>query len=243
MLRTGLATALVGRPNVGLSSLLLQLLHETKAIDTDVADSTRDVLTTYVNVRGVPLLLVHTAGIHDTTDKVTKIGDTRSRQALTQADHILLVLDQSEPHTTTHKQLLAATAHKLRILVLLKQDLPARLDTAALLQLVHADTILKTALPTRHGLDALEQHFAKLFFGGLTNSQDSVLVSNARQIGLLRQASKSLDAVLAGITAGMPIHLVQIHNTADWDKLGTITGTSAPDTLITQLFSQFCLGK
>lgn len=92
-------------------------------------------------------------------------------------------------------------------------------------------------------MDALDERIAKLFFGGIENSQGTVMVSNARQIGLLRQASKSLDAVMAGIHAGMPIDLVQIDMTAAWDKLGEITGESAPDELITQLFSQFCLGK
>ncbi len=119
-----------------------------------------------------PLKLVDTAGIHDTTDKVEKIGVERSRQAITQADLILLVLDQSEPLTTEDKQLLAATADKKRIIVLNKQDLPARLDTAALLQLVDADEIIKTAIPTSDGMDALDERIAKLFFGGIENSQE-----------------------------------------------------------------------
>jgi tRNA modification GTPase len=128
VLREGLATAIVGRPNVGKSSLLNHMLHEDKAIVTDVAGTTRDVLEEYVNVRGVPLKLIDTAGIRDTEDKVEKIGVARSRKAITQADLILLVLDASQPLTSEDLELLDATADKQRIVVLNKQDLPVRME-------------------------------------------------------------------------------------------------------------------
>jgi len=243
VLREGLATAIVGRPNVGKSSLLNHMLHEDKAIVTDVAGTTRDVLEEYVNVRGVPLKLVDTAGIHDTDDKVEKIGVERSRQAITKADLILLVLDQSQPLTDEDRQLLAATADKKRIVILNKQDLPAQLDETELRQLVSEAEVLPTSVLTSAGMDDLDNRIADLFFGGIENSQSTVMVSNSRQIGLLRQAQASLDAVIAGIDAGMPVDLVQIDMTAAWDQLGEITGEAAPDELITQLFSQFCLGK
>ncbi|KRM71667.1 tRNA uridine-5-carboxymethylaminomethyl(34) synthesis GTPase MnmE [Lacticaseibacillus brantae] len=243
VLREGLATAIVGRPNVGKSSLLNHMLHEDKAIVTDVAGTTRDVLEEYVNVRGVPLKLVDTAGIHDTEDKVEKIGVERSRQAITKADLILLVLDQSQPLTAEDRQLLAATADKKRIVILNKQDLPAQLDEGELLQLVTPAEVLPTSVLTSAGMDDLDNRIADLFFGGIENSQSTVMVSNSRQIGLLRQAQASLDAVIDGINAGMPVDLVQIDMTAAWDQLGEITGEAAPDELITQLFSQFCLGK
>lgn len=243
VLREGLATAIVGRPNVGKSSLLNHMLHEDKAIVTDVAGTTRDVLEEYVNVRGVPLKLVDTAGIRDTQDKVEKIGVERSRKAITQADLILLVLDASQPLTAEDRELIKATAQKKRIVVLNKQDLPQQLDQAALAALVPAAEIIPTAIPTSSGMDALDQKISDLFFGGIDNSQATVMVSNSRQIGLLKQAKTSLQSVIDGINAGMPIDLVQIDMTAAWDKLGEITGDAAPDELITQLFSQFCLGK
>lgn len=243
VLREGLATAIVGRPNVGKSSLLNQMLREDKAIVTDVPGTTRDVLEEYVNVRGVPLKLVDTAGIRDTTDKVEKIGVARSRKAITQADLILLVLDASQPLTPEDRQLLDATADKKRIVVLNKQDLPNQLDRQELAQLVPGDQLIETAMVTSAGLDALDTKIATLFFGGIDNSQSTVMVTNSRQIGLLRQAAASLQSVIAGLDADMPIDLVQIDMTAAWDKLGEITGDSTPDELITQLFSQFCLGK
>ncbi|WP_204122350.1 tRNA uridine-5-carboxymethylaminomethyl(34) synthesis GTPase MnmE [Lacticaseibacillus mingshuiensis] len=242
VLRDGLATAIVGRPNVGKSSLLNHMLREEKAIVTDVPGTTRDVLEEYVNVQGVPLKLVDTAGIRDTEDKVEKIGVQRSREAITKADLVLLVLDASMPLTAEDRSLIQATAAKKRIVILNKQDLPDALTVAAL-QDVPAEEVIATSMRTQQGMDVLADKIVHLFMQGIDNSQSQVMVTNARQIGLLQQTKTSLQSVLAGIEAGMPIDLVQIDMTAAWDKLGEITGDAAPDELITQLFSQFCLGK
>ncbi|WP_155287564.1 tRNA uridine-5-carboxymethylaminomethyl(34) synthesis GTPase MnmE [Lacticaseibacillus zhaodongensis] len=243
ILREGLATAIVGRPNVGKSSLLNYMMHEDKAIVTNVPGTTRDVLEEYVSVRGVPLRLVDTAGIHDTDDVVERIGVARSRKALTAADLVLLVLDASEPLTDEDKELLEATKNKKRIVVLNKQDLPAKITARELATYLEPSELINTSIKTAEGLDELESRIAKLFFGGIENSQNNVIVSNARQAGLMRQAQTSLKSVLDGLDAGMPLDLVQIDMTAAWNKLGEITGEAAPDELINQLFSQFCLGK
>lgn len=243
ILREGLATVLVGRPNVGKSSLLNHLLHEDKAIVTDSAGTTRDVIEEYVNVLGVPLKLVDTAGIRETDDRVEKIGVERSRQALDRSDLVILLLNASEPLTTEDIELLQLTQDKKLIIVLNKMDLEPKLDLNELYQYVDKAEVLKTSVLKNEGIRELEEHIATLFYGGIENSQTTVLVTNARHIALLEQAKAALEAVLTGLEQELPVDLVQIDMTRAWDLLGEITGDSYQDELLDQLFSQFCLGK
>ncbi|APT18507.1 tRNA modification GTP-binding protein TrmE [Amylolactobacillus amylotrophicus DSM 20534] len=243
IMRQGLATAIVGRPNVGKSSLLNYLTKEEKAIVTNIPGTTRDTVEEYVSINGVPLKLVDTAGIHDTDDIVEQIGVERSKKAITQADLILLLLDGSENLTTEDHNLLALTKDKKRIVILNKMDIERQLTPEYLKDEFGIENVVATSVKLQTGLDAVEQQIADLFFEGIEDSNNTVMVTNSRQVGLLQQAKNSLNEVIRGIEVGMPIDLVQIDMTNSWDKLGEITGESAPDELITQLFSQFCLGK
>lgn len=243
VLREGLSTAIIGRPNVGKSSLLNHLLREEKAIVTDIAGTTRDVIEEYVNVRGVPLKLIDTAGIRETEDVVERIGVERSRKASAEADLILLVLNQSEPLTAEDEQLLEATSGLKRIILLNKTDLPAQLEQEKLKKLIENEPVFSISVAKNDGLDRLESAISDLFFSGETGERDATYVSNTRHIALLEKASLSLEEVIAGIDSGMPVDLVQIDMTRCWDYLGEVVGDSVQDELITQLFSQFCLGK
>lgn len=243
IMREGLATALVGRPNVGKSSLLNHLLHEDKAIVTDVAGTTRDVIEEYVNVSGVPLKLIDTAGIRETDDKVEKIGVERSKKAIEQSDLVLLVLNAAESLTKEDFELIRLTNDKKRIIILNKTDLEEKLDRKELAEISENAPVYATSILKNEGVEALEEAISKLFFNGIENSQSTVMVTNARHIALLEKAQNSLDSVLEGISSGMPVDLVQIDMTEAWNLLGEITGESYEDELLDQLFSQFCLGK
>lgn len=243
IMREGLATALVGRPNVGKSSLLNHLLHEDKAIVTDVAGTTRDVIEEYVNVSGVPLKLIDTAGIRETDDKVEKIGVERSKKAIEQSELVLLVLNAAESLTKEDLELIRLTNDKKRIIILNKTDLEEKLDRKELAKISENAPVYATSILKNEGVEALEEAISKLFFNGIENSQSTVMVTNVRHIALLKKAQNSLDSVLEGISSGMPVDLVQIDMTEAWNLLGEITGESYEDELLDQLFSQFCLGK
>ncbi len=243
ILREGLSTVILGRPNVGKSSLLNSLVQENKAIVTDIAGTTRDIIEEYVNVRGVPLRLVDTAGIRETEDIVERIGVERSREALRGADLILLVLNYSDELTVEDERLFETIEAMDYIVVVNKTDLPQKIDLARVKELAGKHRIVTTSLLQEEGVIELEEAIAALFFEGQIEAGDLTYVSNARHIALLHQAQATVEDALAAAQAGVPVDMVQIDVTRTWEILGEIIGDTVQESLINQLFSQFCLGK
>ena len=239
ILREGLETAIIGRPNVGKSSLLNRLVREEKAIVTEIAGTTRDTIEEYVNVNGVPLKLIDTAGIRETDDVVERIGVERSRKALQEADLILLLINQSEQLTQEDRALLDATQEMYRIILLNKSDLTAKVTPIDLMDWSKPEQVISTSMLEQIGLDLLEKQISEMFFAGETGDRDATYISNVRHIALLNDAVDALDEVLEGIDADMPVDLVQIDFTHAWEVLGEITGDTVQYELLTQLFSQF----
>ena len=193
ILRDGLKTAIVGRPNVGKSSLLNVLLREEKAIVTDIAGTTRDTIEEYVNVRGVPLQLIDTAGIRETDDVVERIGVERSRKALNEADFVLLILNQSEELMDEDLRLLEQTKDFKRIILLNKTDLPTKIDMDKVKEFVTDSEIVTTSMLKKEGIDQLEEKIADYFFQGQMNERDATYLSNTRHIALLEKAEQALQ--------------------------------------------------
>ena len=243
IMREGLSTVIVGKPNVGKSSMLNNLIQDNKAIVTEVAGTTRDVLEEYVNVRGVPLRLVDTAGIRDTEDIVEKIGVERSRKALSEADLILFVLNNNEPLTDEDRTLYEVIKTEDAIVIVNKTDLERRLDIEEVKTMIGDTPLIQTSMLKQEGIDELELQIRDLFFGGEVQNQDMTYVSNSRHISLLKQARQTIQDAIDAAEAGIPMDMVQIDLTRTWEILGEIIGESASDELINQLFSQFCLGK
>lgn len=244
ILREGLSTVIVGKPNVGKSSMLNNLIQDNKAIVTEIAGTTRDVLEEYVNVRGVPLRLVDTAGIRETDDIVEKIGVERSREALSKADLILYVLNYNEALTESDYQLAEVIKNEDVIVIINKTDLSQALDIEAVKQMVGVDTpIVMTSMVDQSGIEQLEEKIRDLFFEGTVSNQDMTYVSNARHISLLKDAKQSISDAIMAAESGVPIDMIQIDLIKTWELLGEVIGESVADGLIDQLFSQFCLGK
>lgn len=243
ILREGLSTVIIGRPNVGKSSLLNSLVHENKAIVTDIPGTTRDVIEEYVSVRGVPLRLVDTAGIRETEDIVERIGVERSREVLKKADLILLVLNNNDDLTEEDKQLFEAVKGMDVIVLVNKTDLPTRIDIEQVKELANNHTVISTSLKEEQGIDELEEAISSMFFQGDLEAGDMTYVSNSRHIGLITQAQQALEDAIVGMESGVPIDIVQIDLTRTWEILGEIIGDAVHESLIDQLFSQFCLGK
>ncbi|XEC95024.1 tRNA uridine-5-carboxymethylaminomethyl(34) synthesis GTPase MnmE [Paenibacillus tarimensis] len=243
ILREGITTAIVGRPNVGKSSLLNALAQDNRAIVTDIPGTTRDVIEEYVTVGGIPLKLLDTAGIRETADVVERIGVERSRHALHDADLILLVLNYHETLHEDELKLMDELSDRQVIVIVNKTDLPGKLEMDQLHLRYNEEAIVRMSVLEEEGLERLESAISSLFFSGKLESADLTYVSNARHIALLKQAKQSMMDAIDATNAGVPIDIIQIDVRTAWEQLGEIIGDTAGDSLIDQIFSQFCLGK
>jgi tRNA modification GTPase len=234
IIRDGVRTAIIGKPNVGKSSLLNALLNEEKAIVTDIEGTTRDTIEAYINVAGITLKLIDTAGIRETSDVVEKIGVDRSMKALGDAELVLLVLDQSKALSKEDKELLELTKDKKRIILANKADLPKALSM---------EEVLPISTLTKSGLKELEKAILKMLELEDIQSRDFNYLSNIRHITKVKEAKNSLENVLRSIDLDMPVDVYAIDLTQAWRSLGEILGENYTDDLLNELFSKFCLGK
>ncbi|MCL6458284.1 MAG: tRNA uridine-5-carboxymethylaminomethyl(34) synthesis GTPase MnmE [Gorillibacterium sp.] len=243
LIREGITTAIIGRPNVGKSSLLNALAHEDRAIVTEIPGTTRDVIEEYVTMGGIPLKLLDTAGIRETNDVVERIGVERSRLALDEAELILFMLSSSEMLHEDEIELMKELENRNTLIILNKTDLPENLDLAAVSQYFSDDRIVRMSILEEKGLEDLEKAIKALFFSGDVESGDLTYVSNARHIRLMQQAEAALIDALSATDAYIPIDLIQIDIRLAWEFLGEVIGENAAESLVDQIFTQFCLGK
>lgn len=240
--KEGLRCTLAGRPNVGKSSLLNALTRSERAIVTDIAGTTRDVIEERVTVGGVALRLFDTAGLRDAGDEVERIGVDRTKQYIESADLVLVLLDGSAPLSGADKEILALTADKKRILVLNKSDLAQQCSTDELSALSGGAPIVAVSAKTGDGIDRLRQKISDLCALGEVQTANT-LVSNLRHIDALGTARASLQSALDALDAGMPMDLCAIDVSAALESLGLITGVSVSADIVDTIFAQFCVGK
>lgn len=243
ILREGLRIAIVGRPNVGKSSLLNSLLQTDRAIVSNIPGTTRDIIEEQMTLGGIPLVLVDTAGLRDTDDTVEKIGVERSKAALEDAQLALVVLDGSRELTREDKDLLAAVADRPHLILLNKADLPQKVDAAALKKQYGADSVLVLSVKSGEGLDQVSRWLQHFVYGAGSGSETGSTTQNARQQHLLETALESVEDALRGVQNRLPYDCLTIDLTQALHDLGEITGEDVPDEIIDQIFAQFCVGK
>lgn len=240
--KEGLRCILAGKPNVGKSSLLNALTQSQRAIVTEVAGTTRDVIEESISIDGVALRLFDTAGLRETGDAVEKIGVDRTRQYIESADLVLALFDNAVPITEEDKEILALTAQKKRIIVVNKSDLAAAYDLSALQEQVGGDPIVAISAKTNDGVETLRRTIASTCSLGAV-SASSTLVSNLRHIEALTAAKAALAGALETLDSGMPIDMCIIDISAALESLGQITGASVSADIVDEIFAQFCVGK
>jgi tRNA modification GTPase len=243
ILREGLETVIIGKPNVGKSSLLNALLKEKRAIVTDIPGTTRDVIEEYVNISGVPLKIVDTAGIRETSDIIEQMGVEKTKEFIVSADLILLLLDASLPLSAEDREVLTMLSGKQAIVLVNKTDLPVLLNLDEVYTYISDKKVLKISVMEGIGLVELEQVIVDMVYGGEIEQKEGAFITNLRQANLLEQAKQYLEAAIETIDQLMPPDCIVIDLKDSWDKLGEITGDTVGEDIIDQIFTQFCIGK
>ncbi len=243
ILREGLRTIILGKPNVGKSSLLNALLREQRALVTAIPGTTRDVIEEYINIRGVPLQIMDTAGIRQTEDLVEKLGIEQARHFLATADLALVILDAQVGWSAEDGAIMDMLQDKKAIILINKIDIGDAIDMGELGRRFPTTPILRISVQEGWGLEELENVIYEMVFKGEVRPEESVLVSNARHMEALLRAKASLRGVHRTLEAGMPVDLAAIDLREAWEHLGKITGDTVGEDVIDRIFSDFCVGK
>ena len=242
MIQEGIQTVILGKPNAGKSSLLNLLLGENRAIVTDIAGTTRDILEEYITLHGITLKIVDTAGIRETEDIVEKIGVDRAREMAQKVDLILYVVDSSVPLDSNDEEIMSMLNGKKAIILYNKTDLKAAIEIDRLREKA-GHPVIPISAKEETGITELEEKIKDMFFGGELSFNDEVYITNARHKAALEEADKSLDLVRNSILGGLPEDFFSIDLMNAYENLGKILGESVGEDLVNEIFSKFCTGK
>lgn len=243
IIKEGIETVILGRPNVGKSSLLNTLLQEERAIVTDIAGTTRDILQEYVNILGIPLKLVDTAGIRETEDKIEKIGVEKAREFAKHCDLIIFMIDGSVEISKLDIDILKEVQLKKIIVLVNKTDLKQEASLELIKDYIDEDNIIKTSLTNKVGIEVLYDKIKELFFQGDISLSNDVLVSSLRNKNSINNSLLSLNQVIKTIDDKLPEDFISIDLQEAYKYLGEVTGESLDEDIIDKIFKEFCLGK
>jgi tRNA modification GTPase len=243
ILRDGLNTAIIGSPNVGKSSLLNVLLKENRAIVTEVPGTTRDIIEEYLNIGGVLIRLIDTAGIRESEDIVERIGVERTKGAINNSDLVILVVDASRELQPEDKKIIELVKAKKVIAVLNKTDLGLVIDEKYLRDLFGEDNVIIMSVKNRTGIDRLEERIRGLVYHGKLSISKNNMVTSIRHKNLLDRALENIERAILSIEEKVPVDLVSVDIREAWNSLGAITGDTVEEDIVKEIFSKFCIGK
>lgn len=241
--RDGLRTVIVGKPNVGKSSLLNGILQENRAIVTDIAGTTRDIIEEYLTLDGIPIRLVDTAGIRLTEDVVEKIGVERSKESMENADLVILMLDKSRALDSEDIEIIDIAKHKKLIVIINKQDLESKLDENIVKQHLETENIIHASVINNQGIDELKTMIKKMVEGNAVSLNNDYMINNTRHKNALERAAQACEDALNSLNMELPLDIIETDFKNIWDYLGEITGDTASETLLDTIFANFCIGK
>jgi len=243
IIREGLATLILGNTNVGKSSLLNALLDEERAIVTDIPGTTRDIIEEYIDINGIPIKIIDTAGIRETADEVEKIGIQRAIKYLEEAELVLLMIDVSRQLTQDDINLINLIKDKTTIVVVNKVDLPAAIDENELSRIIPAEKIVKISALKHEGIQELKDAIYDIIISKIGVSEESLISAGERQRKVIEETRDYLNSALKAIKNFVPIEMVELDIRDAWRKLGEITGDTVTEDIITTVFEKFCIGK
>lgn len=243
ILRDGLNTVILGKPNVGKSSLLNAVLRENRAIVTDIPGTTRDIIEEYINIDGIPLKIMDTAGIRQTEDIVEKIGVDRAKEMLEKADLIIAIFDISSELSEDDYHIIDLIKEKKTIVLLNKTDLPKLYDEDYFAEIFSGKEIITTSMTKGIGIDELEDSIRRMFYQGDITIESDMIINNIRHKNLLEQASDNITSVIEDLRKQVPLDCLEVDLKNCWENLGEITGESIGEDVLDRIFREFCIGK
>ena len=243
ILRDGLKTVIVGKPNVGKSSLLNSILGENRAIVTDIAGTTRDVIEEFVNIKGIPLKIVDTAGIRETEDVGEKIGVEKSRESFSTADLVIMVLDASRKLSEEDMEILESLKNKKTIVLLNKMDLEPQIELEKIEEFVNSEDIIKISALKHQGIEELQDKIEAMVYHGSVKNSSNLMITNSRHKDALFKAYESINDAISAIEQRMPYDFIEVDFKNIWDYLGYINGDTVREDLLDTIFANFCIGK
>ena len=241
IIKDGIKTAIIGKPNVGKSSLLNALLEEDKAIVTDIAGTTRDIVEGQISINGILLNMIDTAGIRETEDIIESIGVEKSKKIMDEADLVLFMLNNNEEITEDLIELSTKLVDKKYLVLINKNDLETKLDISKLN--IDKNKIINLSIINNQGIDELKEKIIELFNINEIERKDPTYLSNTRSISILKRCLKKVEEIEESLNNNMPIDMIELDIKAIWEELGTINGTTYEEELLDEMFKRFCLGK